>query len=224
MDFRLIDNMNTLKNNYLLIAAFSSLIISCGDNNSKQVTAVLKQDTAIKIRKEDTVSESSIEVINSSIKQFSFTSLLEFIPQDIEGYTLSEDPINGEDGGVGKTGTRYFSFASKTFVKKDEKIKVEIIDYSSDTTQLLGLLNMYGYNTNVDNNVMKSKKVALKVPSTKAVSNQFKNEKTSKLIVGVSDKVLIVITGMQNDDIELLKRVADKIDIRKMVNDINNRV
>jgi len=108
-------------------------------------------------------------------------------------------------------------------VKKDEKIKVEIIDYSTDTTQLLGLLNMYGYYTDVDNNVMKSKKVNLKAPSTKAVSNQYKNEKTSKLIVGVSDKVLIVITGIENNNIEQLKGIADKIDIKKMVNDINNR-
>ncbi len=146
------------------------------------------------------------------------------MPQNIEGYTLSEEPINGGRRiYYAKVVTGIFLLPAKPLMKKDEKIKVEIIDYSSDSTQLLGLLNMYGYNTDVDNNVMKSKKVVLKAPSTKAVSNQYKNEKTSKLIVGVSDKVLIVITGIQNDNIEQLKKVADKIDIRKMVNEINNR-
>src|SRR5687767_6769155 len=101
----------------------SVLIVSCGDNTAEKVITEQKQDTMTIIRKEDTISEASIASINNSIKQFSFTSLLEFLPQDIEGYTLSEEPINGEDGGIGKTGTRYFSFASKTFVKNEEKIK-----------------------------------------------------------------------------------------------------
>ena len=216
--------MKTIRINYLLVAAISILAASCSDNTPETTETKQKPDTITKIRKEDTLSDATIASINSSIKQFSFTTLLEFMPQEIEGYTLSEEPINGEDGGIGKSGARYFSFASKTFVKKNEKIMVEIIDYSTDTTKLLGLLNMYGFNTDIDNNIMKSEKVTLKSPSTKAVSNRFKMEKTAKRIVGVSDKVLIVITGMQNDNIEQLRKVADKIDISKMVNDIHNRV
>lgn len=215
--------MKTIRTNYLLVAALSILTVSCTDNTTDTTKTKQKPNASPKIRKEDTLSDATIASINSSIQQFSFTSLLEFMPQEIEGYTLSEEPINGEDGGIGKSGARYFSFASKTFVKKKEKIMVEIIDYSTDTTKLLGLLNMYGFNSAVDNNIMKSEKITLESPSTKAVSNQFKMEKTAKLIVGVSDKVLIVITGMENNNIEQLKKVADKIDIRKMVNDINNR-
>lgn len=212
-----------MKNRTILLTQLIAVVIfSCGQVQQEETETTRAhpiKDTVMKIRVEDTISDATLATKNSTIKQLSFAQLLQYMPGDLDGYNL-EDPINGEDGSIGKSGSRYFSFASKTFSKKNQRVRVEIIDYTADTVQYHGLLNMYGFNTDIDNNIQRTKKINLNIPGTKAIAAEYKMEKTSQVIIGAAGRVLIVITGIQVQDIGLLQKVARKIDFKNLIKEV----
>jgi hypothetical protein len=201
-----------------IVLAIATAITSCGNETPEPEAQIIPDTpTILPQRYEDTVTQTTMIQRNRTLRQLSFTELIQFLPQDLEGYKM-KDTINGEDGSIGKSGNRYYSYASKTFGRKEKRVRVEIVDYSEDSSQFRGMLHMYGFDTSgIDNNVVTTKRINLGIAGTRAVVNQYKQDTASSLIIGAGDRILVIITGIQTKDIDLLKRAAGKINFQKMI-------
>lgn len=193
-----------------LIVILSGMSSCSNSDNAVTKTDEISQPGTIDVNTKATATGSK------SVKEMTFDRLSEYIPHELFDFK-AKDAVNGENGGIGKSEARYFSFASQVYYKPGQSIRLEIVDYLMDTNQYNGLLNMFGFNSDIDNNVVKTKRIQLGIPGTKAITSEYKLENAAKLIIGAGDRFLITISSIDARDLALLQKVVGEIEIEKLI-------
>jgi hypothetical protein len=158
-----------------------------------------------------------------AVREMTFDRLNKYIPLEVLGFKAKE-AVNGESGGLGKSEARYFSFASQVYHKNDQSIRIEIVDYFMDANQYKGLLNMYGFNSDIDDNVLQTSRINLGVPGTKAITSVYKIDNAARLIIGAGERFLVIITSVHTRDLGLLRKVAGELELEKLMKESNTPV
>lgn len=119
-----------------------------------------------------------------------------------------ESPPNGEFLSKGASGGKV-SFAKQIFLKENERVYIEIIDYKNAPERYTAMMNMYGFQTPHDNDFEKVETLSAPLPETEIVARTGKTDQQSRLTYGIGKRVMINLVGdEQAADINKLKKIA----------------
>jgi hypothetical protein len=141
-------------------------------------------------------------------KAMNWPELAAWLP-DIKGYQPGES--TGENTHTGTSGSRYYAFARRQYKRDDKELVVEIIDYNDDPKTLNGLLNMYGFNTPVQNEQIQTRLLETGVPKIKALETKYSANKDIRLTLAVSNRFLIHISEPGGYDAKLPEQVMQSM-------------
>lgn len=189
---------------FLILSCVATGFISCKDKKSSETAPVTEQKPTT------AVSDSSLArtlPFDSAGLEWSFTKLKDYLPEANSGFAM-DGPPSGEDAFIGTSGTKFYSFARQIYKNGNMTVNVEIVDYLKDKKTFDGLLNMYGFKSGLDNNVLTSKPLPVPINGVKGLATVYKNEKKSIILLTVGDRFIVNVIGDGVNDIELLKKLA----------------
>jgi hypothetical protein len=140
--------------------------------------------------------------------ELNWTQLAAWLP-DIKGYQAMES--TGENSHTGTSGSRYYAFARRQYKRNDKELTIEIIDYNEDQKTYKGLLNMYGFNTAVQNAQIQTRAVETGNPHVKALETVYTDSKDIRLTLAVADRFMIHISEPGGYDARLPEQVIQSI-------------
>lgn len=195
---------------FLLIAIFSLALFA---ENAKS-EAIGSLDTAKSLVQSGQYlkAQEELEYAQAKISEILSEDLIKYIPAPPTGYTL-EDKTSQSLGQAGAIIASANAIAATgNYSKGDMNLDLTIAvgGLPGKTAGLMGLAAMFGGMTD-----MGSKTIRIK--GYNATLEYDKSEKSGTLTIKVSDKISIVVDGNNLTDADVMKTLAEKIDMDALV-------
>ncbi|MBX3042648.1 MAG: hypothetical protein KIT33_00990 [Candidatus Kapabacteria bacterium] len=205
----------------LLLTASIIILMSCGEkfDELKNVAEVIKNapEAAEEMSKSIDMSEKRREerVRKGDTLALHFSELQKYLPESLDGFT-SDEP-NGQSTNI--TGFS-MSTVERTY-RNDETgrtIRINLMDYNESYAMFAGVAYWASLGLSTETSDGFQKTVKTDIDHVSGFEEFSKSRKNAKLSYAIGYRFMLTIEDNQADNIDYIKKIADKIDIKKLAN------
>jgi len=145
-----------------------------------------------------------------------YQQLQQYLPTQIDGYQKAGDP---EGSMINMTGMSYSTCSQEYKAGPDDNprtLKVTIVDYNSAAGLYTAATAMVGAGFSMEDDQQKVQSADLGVGGIKALETYYKQDHRASLAAGVNDRFFLTVEATQQDDTELVRKVAKDLDLGKL--------
>lgn len=147
-----------------------------------------------------------------------YKQLQAYLPTSISGYEKAGDP-QGQT--MNMTGMSYSTCSQEYRAGGAESdnpktVKVTIVDYNGAAAMYAGATAALGAGFSMEDEQQRMQGVDLGVKGVRAMETYQKQDHRASLTAGVSDRFFVTVEAEQQDDTELVKRVAQSLELSKL--------
>jgi len=192
-------------------------LIACGGNEVKEeenidveknpLGALMKMSE--NMEKQAKKMEDQMEN-RKDAKAMHYEELMKFLPESVDGYE-KEEP-KGES--VDMNGMS-FSSANVRFKKGNDDIDVTILDYNAAMSMYTMATAMWatGFKVDTSEEIAQSVSIDDDIHGWETFKKKSKN---ASLVLGVNNRFLVTIEGDNQEDLDLLKEIAESMDLKEL--------
>ncbi len=207
---------------FIVALAVAVMFTACGEKAKelKEVAEVMKDapkkanQMEEKMTRAEKIREKRRE--RGDTTAMHYKKLQEFLPQSLAGYVGPN--LSGESMNMGRFS---MSNASAEFTKETDngksRINIKLVDYNENYGMLAGMTTwLDGYSRENDKGYERTFDCGIK---DAFAMEKYKNDRErAELTYYVGYRFLLTITGTKQKDTQLLKKVANKMPLKKMSN------
>ena len=142
-----------------------------------------------------------------------YENLIKFLPANVAGYIPKDNGTGKTDHSNGSS----WSMAEKIYVNGNKKIKITLADYNGAYGLYAGATAIFSLDK-TENKEERSLAITLKNGKWKAWESYKKVSREAFLITGINDRFLLTLEAEDQIDTELIKSVAENLDLDKLIN------
>ncbi|HRP01196.1 MAG TPA: hypothetical protein PLE30_00965 [Candidatus Kapabacteria bacterium] len=205
----------------LFVLTIAICLVSCGEkvDEIKNTAEVIQNmsEAGEKVQEANDLVEKKIQERKSKgdTLAMNFNDLMKYLPSTIDGYTASE-PEGSSTNAMGFSFSQVSRSFSKTSGDNTQDIRIELIDYNASYAYLSGLAYWTNMNISTESTNGFERTVKTDIDNVFAYEKYQKDSKTASIMYVVAYRFILNIEGNGIDNIEVLKSVVNKIDLKKL--------
>jgi hypothetical protein len=138
-----------------------------------------------------------------------YKELQKYLPASPAGFVPAGQP----EGQSTNMANVHMSTASQQYQKGDQTVTVALVDYNGAAALFMGATAMMNNGLEIEDDQQLMRSLKLDRPGVKALETLDKQEHKATVTMGVGDRFLVTVEASGQQDTELVKTVANSLDL-----------